>query len=154
VVKKEMKYLYSRLTRTPLATIDNDAKSCFDRIMCNLGMAVSGYFGIPLSFRQMQATTLKNTTFRIRTAMGDSVRTYRHTANTPIHGTGQGSCASPAIWLFISSFIMMILENKANGMDIHDIVKNKTNIKQWIEGFVDDTSLFVNNGFEDNDIKI
>jgi hypothetical protein len=30
---KEMKYNYARLTRTPLATIDNDAKSCFDRIL-------------------------------------------------------------------------------------------------------------------------
>jgi Reverse transcriptase (RNA-dependent DNA polymerase) len=152
VVKKEMKYLYSRLTRTPLATIDNDAKSCFDRIMCNLGMAVSGYFGIPICYRKMQANTLKNTTFRIRTAMGDSERTYTHTEDTPIHGTGQGSCASPAIWLFISSFIMMILEKEANGMEVHDILKEKDSIIQWIEGFVDDTSLFVNNGFEDTDI--
>jgi Reverse transcriptase (RNA-dependent DNA polymerase) len=152
VVKKEMKYLYSRLTRTPLATIDNDAKSCFDRIMCNLGMAVSGYFGIPICYRRMQATTLKNTRFRIRTAMGDSERTYKHTETTPIHVTGQGSCASPAIWLFISSFIMMILEENANGMEVHDILKNKGKITQWIEGFVDDTSLFINNGFEDDDI--
>jgi hypothetical protein len=31
-LQKELKYNYSRLTRTPLITIDNDAKSCFDRI--------------------------------------------------------------------------------------------------------------------------
>jgi hypothetical protein len=43
VVQKEMKYLYSSLTRTPLATIDNDAKSCFDRIVCGLAMAISMY---------------------------------------------------------------------------------------------------------------
>jgi ribonuclease HI len=153
VVRKEMKYLYSRLTRTPLATLDNDAKSCFDRIMCNLGMAVSGYFGIPLCFRKMQATTLKNTVFRLRTAMGDSQTTYRHTEDTPIYGTGQGSCASPAVWLFISSFIMMILEKQGNGMEMHDILKDKGFITHFIEGFVDDTSLFTNTGLMEQDIQ-
>jgi hypothetical protein len=38
VVQKEMKYLYSRLTRTGMATMDNDAKSCYDRIICTFPM--------------------------------------------------------------------------------------------------------------------
>jgi hypothetical protein len=38
VIQKEMKYLYATLTRTGLATMDNDAKSCYDRIICNLAM--------------------------------------------------------------------------------------------------------------------
>lgn len=42
----------------------------------------------------------------------------------------------------------------ANGMEIQDILKDKASIKQWIEGFVDDTSLFTNTGFELNDIRI
>jgi hypothetical protein len=47
IVQKEMKYLYAHLTRTMLGTIDNDAKSCFDRIICNLAMAISSYYGVP-----------------------------------------------------------------------------------------------------------
>jgi hypothetical protein len=43
VIQKEMKYLYSRLTTTHLATMDNDAKSCYDRIVCNLAMIISQY---------------------------------------------------------------------------------------------------------------
>jgi hypothetical protein len=35
VIQKEMKHLYAILTRTGLATMDNDAKSCYDRIICN-----------------------------------------------------------------------------------------------------------------------
>jgi hypothetical protein len=31
-IAKEMKYNYSTMTQTVMATIDNDAKSCFDRI--------------------------------------------------------------------------------------------------------------------------
>lgn len=41
VIQKEMKYLYARLTRTALGTIDNDAKSCFDRTLCNIAMLTS-----------------------------------------------------------------------------------------------------------------
>ena len=88
-------------------------------------MPIGGYFGIPTCFRKMQATTLKNTIFRLNTAMGDSEETYKHSDNTPIYGTGQGSCASPAIWLFISSFLMMILEKEAQGMKMQDILRNK-----------------------------
>jgi hypothetical protein len=58
VVAKEMKYLYSRLTRTPLGTIDNDATSCYDRILCNVAMAISEYYGVPINFRKLQANTL------------------------------------------------------------------------------------------------
>jgi hypothetical protein len=36
VINKEMKYLYARLTKTALGTIDNDAKSCFDRTKLNI----------------------------------------------------------------------------------------------------------------------
>ena len=30
VTSKVMKYMHSNLTRTPMATMDNDAKSCYD----------------------------------------------------------------------------------------------------------------------------
>jgi hypothetical protein len=88
-----MKYLYARLTRTNLATIDNDAKSCYDRILCNIAMIVSKYYGAPETFCKTQGNNLKNSKFKLRTALGESQETYEHTENTPIHGTGQGSCA-------------------------------------------------------------
>jgi hypothetical protein len=43
VIQKEMKYLYAVTTRTPLGTIDNDAKSCYDRMICNLSTLISYY---------------------------------------------------------------------------------------------------------------
>jgi Reverse transcriptase (RNA-dependent DNA polymerase) len=143
VINKEMKYLYARLTRTALGTLDNDAKSCFDRIICNLAMMISQYYGIPTNYCELQANTLQKSIFRLRTALGDSVQTYTHTQQTPIHGTGQGSCSSPALWLLISSLLMDLLEQKAHGMTMIDI-NNEVEIRRWIEGFVDDTSLFIN----------
>jgi hypothetical protein len=143
VIHKEMKYLYARLTRTGMATMDNDAKSCYDRIICNLAMMVSKYFGMTGRACKTHAATLQHMRFRLRTALGDSERFYHHTEATPIHGSGQGSCASPCLWLLISSILMDCLVDIGNGMTMAD-VKTLETIQQWIEGFVDDTSLFAN----------
>jgi hypothetical protein len=59
--------------------------------------------------------------FTCRTARGDSAEKCQHDDESPIHGTGQGSCASPAMWLLISSFIMDLLEENANGMELHNV---------------------------------
>jgi hypothetical protein len=152
VIQKEPKYLYTRLTKAMMGTIDNDAKSCYDRIMCNLSMCISHYYGAPTNLCKVQAATLKNSIFRLRTAIGDSIKTYTNSKDTPIHGTGQGSCSSHAIWLLISSILMDILQNSATGMTIMNI-DNKEKVQQWIEGFVDDTSIFTNTTFISQCVK-
>lgn len=82
--------------------------------------------------------------FRLRTAIGDSTESYSHSDTTPIqHGTGQGSCASPSIWLLISSIRMDCLSELAGGMKMENVIDNCT-LQEWINGFVDDTSLFCN----------
>jgi hypothetical protein len=126
VIQKEMKYLYATLTSTGLATMDNDAKSCCDRIICNLAMIVSQYYGIPKEAASTQAITPQQMCFRIRTALGDSKQPYKHSTLTPIHGTGQGSCASPEIWLLVRSLLMDCLSQIGSGMTIQDVVGNKT----------------------------
>lgn len=154
VIQKEMKYLYSTLTKTGIATMDNDAKSCYDRIICNLAMIISQYFGVSKNMTSTQAFTLRKMRYRLRTAIGDSTSSYQHSSTTPIHGTGQGSCSSPALWLLISSILMDCLANLGGGMSIKDV--NNKSIRQWIDGFVDDTSLFVNLakiGSDPNDIR-
>jgi hypothetical protein len=89
----------------------------------------------------MQAETLQKMIFRIRTAIGDSKRSYRHSTSTPIHGTGQGSCASPDIWLLVCSLLMDCLSTMGHGMTLYDVFGKRT-LRQLIDGFVDDTSLF------------
>jgi hypothetical protein len=154
VIQKEIKYLYARTTKTLLGTIDNDAASCYDRIICNLAMLISKYYGVPDRYCELQANNLHYSKYTTRTALGDSSNYYQHTESTPIHGTGQGSCASPAIWLLISSFIMTLLQKMASGMTIEGISPEDKEIIQWIEGFVDNTSIFTNTDFEETDIKV
>ena len=114
-------------------------------------MMISQYFGMSKRACDMQAKTLKTMQFRLRTAMGDSTQQYSHSTDTPIHGTGQGSCASPAIWLTLSSILMDCLNELAGGMTMKNVT-NELELIQWINGFVDDTSLFCNNLVNINDI--
>jgi hypothetical protein len=72
VIMKEMKYQYARFTKTNLGTIDNDAKSCYDRIICNVAMLISQYYGIPRELCNLQAENLRKTKFYIRTGLGES----------------------------------------------------------------------------------
>jgi hypothetical protein len=102
-----------------------------------------------------QATTLKKMQYRLRTALGDSKQYYQHSEKTPIHGTGQGSCASPCIWLLISSILMDCLAELGGGVVMKDVTPGT--IQQWIEGFVDDSSLFSNlprDNKNPNDVKL
>jgi hypothetical protein len=45
-IAKEMKYDYSTLTRTIMATIDNNAKNCYNCILCNVSVLISQLYGI------------------------------------------------------------------------------------------------------------
>jgi Reverse transcriptase (RNA-dependent DNA polymerase) len=154
VIQKEMKHLYCRETRTGMATMDNAAKSCYNRIICNLAMINSQYYRLSTTTTNIQAKTLLKMRHRLRTALGD-LKNYEHTENTPIHGMGQGSRASPSIWLLISSILMDCLSELGGGMVLNDVTPET--IQQWIDGFVDDTSLFVNlldQECDPNDIKL
>lgn len=143
VLRKELNYQYSRFTRTPLATVDNDAKACYDRIICNLAMMVSQYHGMSNRACKFHSKTLERMKFTIRTAGGDSKQSYHHTKENPIHGSGQGSCASPSLWLQISSILLHIHAVLSQGMTRHDVSPDNTSHTS-AEGFVDDISLFIN----------
>jgi hypothetical protein len=153
IIQKEMKYIYASLTRTPLGTIDNDATSCYDRIICCLAIGISIFYGIPVKYCKTLAETLKDSIFRVRTALGDSNRSYQHSESTPIHGSGQGSCVSPALWLMQSSFMMDIMEQIATGMKMRVAHDENEVIQQFQEGFVDDISNYTNNQYEDTCIE-
>jgi hypothetical protein len=104
---------------------------------------VSQFYGISKAAASTQAITLQHMCFRIRTALGDSQVCYKHSHETPIHGMGQGSCASPAIWLLVSRLLMDCLGQLGNGMTMKDVMGDRT-LRQLIDGFVDGTSLFSN----------
>jgi hypothetical protein len=89
--------------------------------------------------KTQEATTLRKMQFHLRTSLGDVTKFYNHSEKTPVHGTGQGSCASPSTWLLINSILMDCLKELAGGMKMTNL-DNMIMIQQWIDSFVDDTS--------------
>ena len=135
-VQKEHKYLYSVLTRTTLMTMDNDAKACYKMIICNQAILVSQYYGMPQNICKTQAKTLKSIKFSLRTAMRIQITPYTHSEQTPFHGWGQYGFKK-------SSVSMKCQENSAQGITMVPIQQKDNNIQSIIEGFLEDTSLFV-----------
>ena len=114
-VEKVLVYDYSRLTRTNLITIDNDAKSCYDRILKTMAMAACVSHGLPLMAAMMHNKVHHGMQHRIRTRHG-LLRPYSGTDASPLEGTGQGSGASPAIWLIYSVTLLAAFREYAAGM--------------------------------------
>ena len=104
-----------RASRKDYVKFDNDASSCYDRILPQLAAIAGRRQGLPSSIVQVNTATLKQARYRLRTALGVSKQHYTHTDEYPIYGTGQGSGNSPIIWCFLSSALFAAHEEKAIG---------------------------------------
>jgi hypothetical protein len=94
--------LTSDLCRTlkhNLARFDNDASACYDRIMVALGMLAARRCGMQPNSINTHATVLQQMKYTVKTHHGISEAHFAGTSESPLFGTGQGSGASPAVWL-------------------------------------------------------
>jgi hypothetical protein len=109
---EEFKYDISHVTRRTLFNFDNDAISCYDRIIVALASLINRKYGLHRKAVLVHATTLQEARFHLRTKLGDSKSSYSHHVEFPILGSGQGSGNSPSIWLFIPSTLCDIHQQK------------------------------------------
>ncbi len=79
------------------------------------------------------------------TRAGEGVRSdwYRHSPAFPINGTGQGSCASPIVWVLISVVLINALRSLHKGMSFQSPDGSITSVRP-IDGIVDDTTIGMN----------
>jgi hypothetical protein len=94
---------------------DNDAASCYDRILVYLGNMMSRKMGMPVKVCQVQGMNLEEAKYCIKTMLGTSVTFITHCEDSPWHGSGQGAGNSPTLWLFISSTLFDCFETQAHG---------------------------------------
>jgi hypothetical protein len=140
---EELKYDLSILTRRTLFHFDNDAASCYDRIIISLASLLNRKYGMNRRITTVHATTLEEPRFHLRTPTGISSQSYTHTLQFPIYGSGQGSGNSPAIWLFISSTICDIHQTISYGASFTNPEGNET-VRLSMVGFVDDCTCTYN----------
>ncbi len=137
---REMEYEVSRLTRRPLVHFDNDATSCYDRIPCFLANLASRKYGMHHKVCIVQARTLAEAKYYLKTKLGISDEYAEHTQECPWFGTGQGSGNSPFYWLLISSTLYDLYCSKTTGGATYMTPNKQLQIQIHLLGFVDDVN--------------
>ena len=133
-----------RQTKANSAHMDNDATGCYDRIVTSLGMIACRRLGMPEHAIRCQADTLRLMRYAVKHIYGTAATEYTSTAEEPLFGTGQGSGASPAIWLGL----VVILLNSLDRMSTEDNIPALSFADPWddirtswrVGAFVDDTN--------------
>ena len=96
-------------------------------------------YGVHKKVVYVHAATLKEGEYKLKLSSKISNASYQHCKKFPIHGTGQGSGNSPAIWCFISSVLFDCHNQKTHGLTTAgqngDVV-----VSFSIIGFVDDST--------------
>ncbi|KAI2508454.1 hypothetical protein MHU86_5981 [Fragilaria crotonensis] len=136
-----------RILRHDMARFDNDASACYDRIIVALGMLAARRCGMPKNAVRLHADALQFMKYTVKTAYGVSESNYSGTPFAPLFGTGQGSGASPAVWL---SFVVLLLHTfdriVPHRMHFEPIDGGRSHSRSS-DAFVDDTSV----GFTSSD---
>jgi hypothetical protein len=139
VLKNEI----SHCSRKPLLNLDNDASSCYDRIIVSLSSLINRKYGQHRQIVMVNASTLKQAKYKLKTELGISDKSYSNSTISPLHGTGQGSGNSPMIWCFISSTLSDCHQAHAFGATFESPDRTVT-ISFSMVGFVDDSTGSVN----------
>ena len=140
---EEFQYEICRASKRPLVHLDYDATACYDRIVMSFGSLASRSFGQHKSIVFINAKTLEEAKYYLKTQLGVSEKSYRHCQLFPIYGSGQGAGNSPAIWCVISSILFDANESKAHGATFQS-PDGTIHARVYMIGFVDDTSGSVN----------
>jgi hypothetical protein len=140
---EELKTDICYASRRPLINFENDAASCYDRIITALASLTARAHGQNRDVCFVHAATLQAAKFRLKTAMGVSEEFYQHCHAHPIYGTGQGSRNFPVIWVFISSILFKCHEKYAKGA-VFESPDRTVTIRFYMVGFVDDSTGQVN----------
>ena len=117
LMEKLLVYEIARLTRTSVVTVDNDAKSCYDRIIKTLSSIACMGVGLPLSAAVMHNLTHHGMVHSIKSSHG-LFKPYSGSDSDELEGTGQGSGASPAIWLIYSVSMLEAFKRFTTGIAI------------------------------------
>ncbi len=143
---EEMKNEISRASRKSIINFDKDATSCYDRILAALASLASRKHGVQRTVVMVNAKTLEEAKFKIKTMLGVTEEFYQHCELFPIYGTGQGSGNSPQIWCIISSVLFDCHAERAHGATFESPDRRES-ITMYMIGFVDDSTSSVNDFF-------
>ena len=131
-----------RILKTDLLRFDNDALACYDRIIVALGMLAARKCGMPANAVRTHADALQFMKYTVKTVYGISESNYHGTEVAPLFGTGQGSGASPAVWLSLVVILLQTMDRLIpDRMNFTPICSGARPHARLSDAFVDDTSM-------------
>ena len=95
--------------------------------------------GMPPKVCTVQGATLAEMKYNLMTGLGLSDLDYQHCATHPIYGTGQGSAASPVIWIVLLNHLIECHEHVGHSAR-HSSPNGAHTLDFNVVGFVDDCS--------------
>jgi hypothetical protein len=148
LLEKLLIYENARLTRPSLIAVDNDAKSCYYRIIKSLAMTACMAVGLPLAAAMMHNLTHHSMKHRIKSRHG-LFCAYCGTDDDALEGSGQGSGGSPGIWLIYSVSLLAAFCHFSPGMQLLSPYDTLLMISILAVFFVDDGMLGRNDATEE-----
>jgi hypothetical protein len=134
---KHLVYSILRLSKSNGSTFDNDAKSCYDRIVMLGASLMAQRIGMQPDVVELFLQMLNDVKYHAKTIYGVSELSYQSSPDYGIHGPGQGGRASPSVWTVISCLILSCLGEKAIGANLMS-PGGRIRVTQMASGFVDD----------------
>ena len=119
-----------------------DAAQCYDRIVHSLAILLSRNEGAPINPLLCMFGAIQGMTYFLRTTFGESTSSYGGRQQVPFQGTCQGNGASPAMWLMISMYLVLLAREEGHATKFTSAFSG---ITLMLIGFifVDDTDLIV-----------
>jgi hypothetical protein len=136
---KVLTNLVSDFSKTPIGQFESDATACFDREVMNFVFACFKSTGAPAGPLRMWDKALFNVVHRVKTAFGLSNASYDYTADSPIHGPGQGSKGGPASCSTMTSALIEAMDRLAHGTTFLNPAQT-IQYASTVKMFIDDAS--------------
>jgi hypothetical protein len=130
-------------TKTPLGQFESDATACFDRIVMVFVMLCFFIYGCPQLLIQVWLGVLTHHQHQVKTSYGVSEGSYSYTADSPIHGPGQGSTGGPGSCVVTTSVLLHALDRLADGVQFCDPSQTRAYLNRAAM-FIDDNTSATN----------
>lgn len=142
VFNKILTFDIVRMMRIIMATEENDAVGCYDRVMQQMVALYLIRLGIAIAALNCVCRTFDETKHYIKTAHGLSEAFYEGTKEVPLYGAGQGTTVGPFFWLLIFSIMMEAFDPQLRGMTFMSPCRT-IRTERLGDAFVDDTKFGV-----------
>jgi hypothetical protein len=119
-----------RLQRLQGASLYNDAKACYDRIIKNLRNLTLLKEGLPPEIAKLHSQTYHQIRYYIKHRYGIGKVPHGHQSPLPLYGVGQGATDSPDRWGFVCDPLVNIYKKNFKQRNHHKSNHQTSNKQQ------------------------